>query len=284
MNTHIPVLLVPGTDQLLAFPVPFQSDGWGLLSTRSCPQFRRIQRTWEEFKLHTNYFGVSENIKPLLVKPIDQAAEFKFESRFKPLQIFWQSLPQACRRLSQKSIEDFDCKINDWVLGQRSCTAWVGQTGEHKHRAFQSRRQSLLAATALEENMLPFLRYWLSWRVKKVSMKCKYRAATTHFFFHKKWKFRWNCREVTQKFLPTKVAPIASLNLWSFIGPWAKIWHRNKTACSANLNQRLGPVLEKGVCLDSTPKFQTGQPLQMAAQCGVWAWEKLLRLAQIWHR
>ena len=39
------------------------------------------------------YFGVSEQIKPL--QPIGQAAEFKFESKFEPLQVIWQSLPKA---------------------------------------------------------------------------------------------------------------------------------------------------------------------------------------------
>ena len=47
----------------------------------------------KEFKLHTVYFGTSEQIKPL--QPVGQAAEFKFESKFEPLQVIWQSLPKA---------------------------------------------------------------------------------------------------------------------------------------------------------------------------------------------
>ena len=47
----------------------------------------------KEFKLHTVYFGASEQIK--LLQPIGQAAEFKFESKFEPLQVIWQSLPTA---------------------------------------------------------------------------------------------------------------------------------------------------------------------------------------------
>ena len=44
------------------------------------------------------------------------------------------------------------------LLGPRSGTAGAGRTGEHKHRAFPSRQQSLRAATgSLEENMLPLL-------------------------------------------------------------------------------------------------------------------------------
>ena len=87
------------------------------------------------------------------------------------------------------------------LLGQRSGTAWAGWTVEHKHRAFLSRWQSLLAATgSLEKTVLPLLLYWLSLTVKKVSMLCRF----------------------------------ASLNLviiHSLVGLWVKIWHRNKTAC-----------------------------------------------------
>ena len=56
--------------------------------------------------------------------------------------------------------------------------------------------QSLWAATgSLEENMLKFLQYWLSSRVNEVLMLlilglCK------SLFFHVKWKFRWNWREI----------------------------------------------------------------------------------------
>ena len=47
----------------------------------------------KEFKLHTVHFGTSEHIKPL--KPIGQAAEIKFESKFEPLPFIWQSLAKA---------------------------------------------------------------------------------------------------------------------------------------------------------------------------------------------
>ena len=47
----------------------------------------------KEFKLHTLYFETSEQIKPL--QPVGQAAEFKFESKFEPMPVIWQSLPKA---------------------------------------------------------------------------------------------------------------------------------------------------------------------------------------------
>ena len=44
----------------------------------------------KELKLHTVYAVILEAIKPLQL--IGPAAEFKFESKFEPLQVIWQSL------------------------------------------------------------------------------------------------------------------------------------------------------------------------------------------------
>ena len=41
------------------------------------------------------------------MQPVGQAAQFKFESKFEPLQVIWQSLPKAI----PEKIEVFDCKI-----------------------------------------------------------------------------------------------------------------------------------------------------------------------------
>ena len=40
-------------------------------------------------KLHTIYFVISEQIKPLQL--VGQAAEFKFETKVEPLLVIWQS-------------------------------------------------------------------------------------------------------------------------------------------------------------------------------------------------
>ena len=64
-----------------------------------------------EFKLHTIYAVISEAIKPQ--KLVGHVAEFKFESKFEPLPVIWQSL----RRLFQKVIEGLEGKINDQALG-----------------------------------------------------------------------------------------------------------------------------------------------------------------------
>ena len=70
-----------------------QSNGWGLVSTHSYPQFWFSKKNSKTTQFIELYSGVSEQIKAL--QPIGQAAEFKFESKFKPLPVIWQSLPKA---------------------------------------------------------------------------------------------------------------------------------------------------------------------------------------------
>ena len=115
--------------------------------THRCPQFWRFKK---EFTLHTVDFETSEQIKPL--QPVGQAKEFNLSPSSNPC----RSSGNRSRRLFQKSFEGFDCKIKcRALLGPRSGTSWAGRTGEHKCRAFPSRRQSLQAATgSLEENVL----------------------------------------------------------------------------------------------------------------------------------
>ena len=62
-------------------------------------------------KLHTVYVVILDAIKPLQL--VGKAAQFKFESKFKPLQVIWQSL----RRLFQKVIESLEGKIIGQALG-----------------------------------------------------------------------------------------------------------------------------------------------------------------------
>ena len=101
----------------------------------------------KELKLQTVYSQMSEHIKPSqLVGQGSQATELQFESKFKPQQVIWQSLPKAIPEDNRR----FDCKINGRALGAALSsiqgTALVGLTGKHKHRAFPIRLQSLLAA------------------------------------------------------------------------------------------------------------------------------------------
>ena len=69
-----------------------QSDGWGLVSFHSCPQFRGWTDL-KEIKLLTVCSGISEQIK--LLKPVGRAEEFKLEPKFKPQPVIWHSLPEA---------------------------------------------------------------------------------------------------------------------------------------------------------------------------------------------
>ena len=101
---------------------------------------------------------VLEQIKPL--EPIGQAAEFTFESKFKPLPTSAGHLAITPEGYSRRQSKDLTAISMAKLLGPRSGTAWAGLTGEHKHWAIQSRLQSLWAATgSLEENMLPLLLY-----------------------------------------------------------------------------------------------------------------------------
>ena len=63
------------------------------LSSLSCPQFWRSQKNSNPTQFIGLYSGVSEQIKTL--QSMGQAAEFKFESKFEPLPVIWQSLPKA---------------------------------------------------------------------------------------------------------------------------------------------------------------------------------------------
>ena len=104
---------------------------FGVLKRIQTPQF---------IELHC---GVSEQIKPL--QPIGQAADFKFESKFEPLLTSAGHLAITLEGYSRRQSKVLTAKSTAKLLGPRSGTAWAGRTGEHKHRAFPSRRQSLLA-------------------------------------------------------------------------------------------------------------------------------------------
>ena len=121
-------------------------------------------------------------------------------------------------------------KSNAKLSEQRSSTAWADQTSEHKHRALPNRQQSLQAATcSLEENVLPILQYWLSLRVNKVLMTCKFWAAMSHFYLS--WEMKFSM-ELAESCCRPKQRPSLRSIFLSFVGLWVEIWHRNKHACS----------------------------------------------------
>ena len=105
------------------------------------------------------YFGVLEQIKPL--QPIGQAAEFKFESKFKPLPTNAGRLAITLEDYARRQSKYLTAKSMAKLLGPRSGRlrpalpsrrrastnrVFLSRTGEHKHRAFPSRQQSVSVA------------------------------------------------------------------------------------------------------------------------------------------
>ena len=102
----------------------------------------------KKFKLHTDYSWIWEQIN--LHNPLVR----RQSSSLSPC----LSSGNHSRRLFKKTSEGFDSKIMAELLGQCSGTAWAGQTGQHKHRVFPCRKQSLLATIcSLWEKVLPLL-------------------------------------------------------------------------------------------------------------------------------
>ena len=85
--------------------------GHGAMSLRKVTLLGSNLASVTDFKLHTVCAVISEAIK--LLQLCGQVAEFKFESKFEPLPVIWESL----RRLFQKVIEGLEGKINDQALG-----------------------------------------------------------------------------------------------------------------------------------------------------------------------
>ena len=82
----------------------------------------------KEFKLHTDYSWITEQIKPL--QPVGQTAEFKVESKFKPLPVIWSDY-------SRRQSKVLTAKSMAQLLGRRSCTALACLTGDHLTERFR---------------------------------------------------------------------------------------------------------------------------------------------------
>ena len=127
---------------------------------------------------------------------VGQVAEFKFESKFKPLlcrewlldelqglHIIWQSLPKA--------------------FNKSSCTVWAGLTDKHKHRAFSShtsiywQRQAGTVTGSLEKKVLPLLQYQFSFKSQKGLMLWNLCPGLWRlcFFPHVNWNVWWDSRD-----------------------------------------------------------------------------------------
>ena len=116
------------------------NEGWIRLT--AVLNFNIFQWANEEFKLqwlHTVFIRDFSAEKSLQL--VCQAAEFKFESKLKPLLVIWQSILNAILENNGR----FDCGINSRVsraaLRHSLGPSWAGQTGKHEHRAFPTWRQ-----------------------------------------------------------------------------------------------------------------------------------------------
>ena len=126
---------------------------------------------------------------------VDKAAEFKFESKFEPLQVIWQSL----RRLFQKVIEGLNFKRQyQWPSSWGSSPALlvlVGQASTNAGRFLGSsrcgQRQARLKKTCYHSCNTDSIQestrsQWFVYFLQRL----------VTFSFHVKWKFWWNWREV----------------------------------------------------------------------------------------
>ena len=98
-----------------------------LITTRSCPQIWRSKKNSNSTQFIKLFWGASEQIKPL--QPISQAAEFKFESKFKPLPTSACHLAITPEGYSRRKSKDLAVKSMAKLLGQRSGRAWAGWMG-----------------------------------------------------------------------------------------------------------------------------------------------------------
>ena len=178
-----------------------QAGGWELVRTHQFKLHTVYTVYWTLFwdlgadktstTLSTNWSGPSAR---------RQAAEFKFESKFEPLPVIWQSTPKA--------IPEDNWRF--WLQNQ-----WPSASGSAPAQLSPAQTQGVSESAAVAagrdlltwgEAVLPLLLYWLSPSIKKMLMLCRYRAPTSHFFVVVKWNFRWKWREVVAE-------QIASLNL-----------------------------------------------------------------------
>ena len=83
---------------------------------------------------------ILEAIKPLQL--VGQAAQFKFESKFEPLQVIWQSLG----RLFQKVIEGLEGKVNGQALGAALLLCLGGSDGRAQTQVSQDASESAAVA------------------------------------------------------------------------------------------------------------------------------------------
>ena len=173
----------------------------GLVSTCHCPQFQRFQLTLTRIQTpHRLFcgFGAHKTFTPHW----SDGRVWVHVQAPAALLVIWQLLQRAIpdsRRYSRQS-KVLAAKSITKPMGQRSCTAWAGQTPTDEQAQTQGISKTSAVAAASD---------WLAWgkhattlpiltpRVKKVFMLYKYRPGLLLFIcFHVKWNFLFNWQEV----------------------------------------------------------------------------------------
>ena len=116
-------------------------------------------------------------IKPLQL--VGQTAEFKFESKFEPLQVRWQAIPEDNQKFWLQ---------NQWrsSLGRALAQLWLVWQASTKTEA------DAAGIDWLAWRILPLLRYWLSSGTKKALMLCNYWAFVNFLPCWVTFFFMWN--------------------------------------------------------------------------------------------
>ena len=123
------------------------------------------------------------------------------------------------RIFQQARFQGFDCKINGQALGQCSCTAWAGLSGQHKHWVFPTGAAGHTLLTWVKK-LLPLLLHWLISRVK-VLMIYEFWVVMSH------WQ-----EDFMRTYNQPKPHSLLCSIFQSHIGVWVNIRHRNKNRCS----------------------------------------------------
>ena len=165
------------------------------------------------------------NFKQITLQLAGQAAKFEFESKFKPLQVIWQSLSKAFREDRRRFWVQ-----NQWPSSWGSAQAQLGrvrQASSTNTGLFQvgsSRCRQLLAEcdpACLRKTC------YLSWDTNWVPVfQNLKRVLMLYNFFCCNKSLIWNLIWIGKKLLPTKAGWSIFLSL---IGLWVKIWHGNKS-------------------------------------------------------
>ena len=133
---------------------------------------------------------------------VGQAAEFEFESKFKPLPIIWQSMPITPKGYSRRQSKVLTAKsmLSSW--GSTPAQLGLVELASTNTRHFLVGCSCYWPQSAhLSATLWPLLLNWLSSRVKMVLMLCKFMPTANHF------SFKWNaiCNGICKKLWPTKI-------------------------------------------------------------------------------